>query len=471
MDQISYFEVRKLHGYKNYKLRFNNNQLILIGKNGVGKTSVLRTFFYTFSCKWKKLANMDFEKIKFEVNKTTYEFSKSDVDKYLNSRTNSSDYSDYLKDFLHSRLSSDDPYTDMSDEYYNNSIRNYLTHSKISPKKELSNIAEIDKFLESLNLGFIYLPTYRRIEQELDYVLKLVGYPSNYDEYNKFYIARNSKAMSPLKEKNKELVEFGMNDVFISVERHLSHLKEYVRLELNNLTMGYLGDIVDDNYLNVNVDEIKAASYSMIDDVISRIDEKILKNDSKIRLYNKINSIKEGNEVSNQDKIICHYFSKLLNFQKDLEIKEERIKAFCDVCNRYFVDKMFVYQSSDFTFDLLYLNEDSSKKHQKTIVSSNDFDDVVKSRLFKSKLNQLSSGEKQLVSLFSLLYLSNNQNNYLIIIDEPELSLSVTWQQNFLVDVINGKLCAGIFVATHSPFIYENDLLTKYAHSIEEFKK
>lgn len=45
-------------------------------------------------------------------------------------------------------------------------------------------------------------------------------------------------------------------------------------------------------------------------------------------------------------------------------------------------------------------------------------------------LPQLSSGEKQIVSLFNHLYLSN-LNNFIVLIDEPELSLSVKWQKHF----------------------------------------
>jgi predicted ATPase len=81
----------------------------------------------------------------------------------------------------------------------------------------------------------------------------------------------------------------------------------------------------------------------------------------------------------------------------------------------------------------------------------------------------LSSGEKQIVSLFSHLYLSG-QNKYFVLIDEPELSLSVPWQKRFLVDVCSGSFCAGLIAVTHSPFIYDNEL-KKYAHSLGEFAR
>jgi len=83
------------------------------------------------------------------------------------------------------------------------------------------------------------------------------------------------------------------------------------------------------------------------------------------------------------------------------------------------------------------------------------------------RLSDLSSGEKQIVSLFSHLYLSG-QSRYFVLIDEPELSLSVPWQKRFLIDIKNGDFCSGLIAVTHSPFIYANELKA-YAHSLGEF--
>lgn len=77
----------------------------------------------------------------------------------------------------------------------------------------------------------------------------------------------------------------------------------------------------------------------------------------------------------------------------------------------------------------------------------------------------LSSGEKQIVSLFSHLYLSGQKNSF-VIIDEPELSLSVPWQKRLLPDILNK--CNGFIAVTHSPFIFDNELRT-YVHSLEEY--
>lgn len=69
-------------------------------------------------------------------------------------------------------------------------------------------------------------------------------------------------------------------------------------------------------------------------------------------------------------------------------------------------------------------------------------------------LSDLSSGEQhEIVLLYDLLF--NVRPNTLVLIDEPELSLHITWQKRFLDDLLQITKTVGIdaLVATHSPFI------------------
>ena len=66
----------------------------------------------------------------------------------------------------------------------------------------------------------------------------------------------------------------------------------------------------------------------------------------------------------------------------------------------------------------------------------------------------LSSGEQHELILLSELLFKVGPNS-LVLIDEPELSLHVSWQQEFLVDLKEITLLAGydVLIATHSPQI------------------
>ncbi len=69
-------------------------------------------------------------------------------------------------------------------------------------------------------------------------------------------------------------------------------------------------------------------------------------------------------------------------------------------------------------------------------------------------LNQLSSGEQhELVLIYELLF--RVKKNSLILIDEPEISLHVDWQMQFLDDIQNVVRLSpfDVLLATHSPMI------------------
>ena len=77
----------------------------------------------------------------------------------------------------------------------------------------------------------------------------------------------------------------------------------------------------------------------------------------------------------------------------------------------------------------------------------------------------LSSGEKQIISILARMILEPTKK-YLVLIDEPELSLSIEWQKRFLLDIVKGQSCHQLIAITHSPFIFDNDLKS-FAGSFE----
>jgi len=84
----------------------------------------------------------------------------------------------------------------------------------------------------------------------------------------------------------------------------------------------------------------------------------------------------------------------------------------------------------------------------------------------------LSSGEQHMLVLFSEL-LFRVEPNSLIMIDEPEISLHVTWQQQFLRDVqrVTELASFDVLIATHSPQIIHDrwdDLTVELQSPIEQ---
>ncbi|MEO0684253.1 MAG: AAA family ATPase, partial [Cyanobacteria bacterium J06649_11] len=83
-------------------------------------------------------------------------------------------------------------------------------------------------------------------------------------------------------------------------------------------------------------------------------------------------------------------------------------------------------------------------------------------------LSKLSSGEKQIISFFSKIYLSESDKRFIILFDEPELSLSMTWQKQLLPDILSSEKCDFLLAVTHSPFIFHNEL-DGYAIGLNEY--
>ena len=81
-------------------------------------------------------------------------------------------------------------------------------------------------------------------------------------------------------------------------------------------------------------------------------------------------------------------------------------------------------------------------------------------------IDKLSSGEKQIVFRGSFLLKDIKNNNGIVLIDEPELSLHPTWQMKIceffrrLFKDEKGKDTNQIIMTTHSPFIIHNDSRT-----------
>ena len=79
----------------------------------------------------------------------------------------------------------------------------------------------------------------------------------------------------------------------------------------------------------------------------------------------------------------------------------------------------------------------------------------------KNSIFNLSSGEKQLIILFGHVIFSSDING-IFIIDEPELSLHLSWQEKFVKALLEANPSTQFILATHAPaIINETNSLNK----------
>ena len=68
---------------------------------------------------------------------------------------------------------------------------------------------------------------------------------------------------------------------------------------------------------------------------------------------------------------------------------------------------------------------------------------------------QLSSGEKQMLAIL-LTVLVEDQQNYVLFMDEPEVSMHIEWQQRLIDLILQLNPNVQIILTTHSPAVVMN---------------
>lgn len=446
LPNFSRFKVEGLRAGIDVDVLIKDNTLIMVGENGSGKTTLLRILFYFLSGRWPRLAQFKFSKITATINGQDYVIGHKDLESAqprLDERRLAQLPPGQRRRVMEmidlGRLEEAEA---MMNRYGTQYGFPSWKQQELAIGKEdrsaqmLVNLQE--KLASIMEAQILYLPTYRRIERELSSIIQGVD-PD--DVRRTPHIARQQEDANDY----VELVEFGMNDVKRAIGSTLEDIRNFQLQGTTRLSLSYLGDVVSQRYLSTDSGIIANTSEETIEAVLNRIDDTILSGYHKSRLREIIVSSQSAAAVpSEHEQIIYHYFAKLVTFQGELQAKESNIKLFCDLCSEYIKDKEFVYESGRPSFHIVSKTQDG---------------DI--------ELSELSSGEKQIVSLFSHLYLSG-KTRFLILIDEPELSLSVPWQRRFLIDIVEASFCVGMVAVTHSPFIYDNKL-RKYAHALGEF--
>ncbi|WP_276379076.1 AAA family ATPase [Flavobacterium sp. H4147] len=477
--EIKKFKVENLHQHKTYEILFQENKLILVAGNGSGKTTLVNIFYNFISRQWNKLLEFNFEKITLWIDDETLIFNKEIFqnsiirDSHINKRfspTVLSKLNNIIATFSHTELLklTINQLEIISQEFglpYR-ILRDYIYDIQ-EKKLNIDKHNDIKYIEEKLNLIFkdtqiIYLPTYRRIEKDLKNIfphlesnLKEIEYLNQRNEKNNF----NNSYL--------ELVEFGMSDVSRKIKKRCIELKNYFYDRLNTDLIGsYLDDILNKSYRSFDIHKIQQIDSDALDYILNRLDESVISPKGKENLTEFVEELRFTSDYSIEDKINAHFVWKLFQIYDFQQKEETDINLLISTCNKYFgYGKTMEYNKDEFNVQInLHHKFDNNLKE--TFLQTNMFYEDSKAEDSFIDFKDLSSGEKQIVSLFTHLIL--NKQNYFLIIDEPELSLSVPWQEELLPDILKLQNCSGLLSVTHSPFIFQNNL-RNITHSLEEF--
>ena len=439
---LEFVEIQGLFSRYSVRLDFDKEVNVYIGENGLGKTTILNCVYYILNKRFNKLAEIDFNTIvvKFK-DEDKIAVTINDVIKYNHHMSRHRVYDDeeifaIIGDVL-------EGYNNDSFTIYDNSVEerieiavrklyrithmpvgvcrqavvDYLrtggTRNRSSNKGDYRKIEKLNEMIDKkINQRIIYLTTYRRIENDFTSLFR------KEDEYLD----------------SDMLIRFGMGDVEKSIMNILEKIKENSRESFNKMTSVLLRQYSSPQNIKYNILSHNKIDIKMLEIILDRLGNEIADNDKKLIL-----SLFENEEIYRNDySYLLNLISKLIENYEKQKIYDEKIKRFVMTCNKYLNDKQFVYDQSKL---ILYIELPAAERNNRI------------------ELSNLSSGEKQIVSLFSKLYLENEKDSILII-DEPELSISMMWQRMLLPDILRSDNCKLLLTVTHSPFIFDNEFDT-----------
>lgn len=436
MTNLKMFRIIGLFGKYDVELPFDKQVNIYIGENGLGKTTILNCLYYTLEKNYAKLESILFERIEilFKNANTLFSITKADIIAFNRKRSNHRIYhdEDYMEFFFSELgISGRDLHLISSDEVDILSrrlasmqeipfavARRHLSHyldsyykdpfMRKQAKGDEKKVHQLSKAIsDNLSERIIYLPTYRRIENDFG------SLNIRHEEIN------NSEM----------LIRFGMSDVQKSIDVILEQIKNLAMQGYNKMTGILLEQYVENDSIVGANEEI---DQKVVKIVLDRLGDQI-----KLPIKEKIFNLVKTKGIYNKHLHLLNLLRKLIENYDQQKRLDDCINGFVLTCNYYLKGKHFEYDPSNLTLGIYFDNP--LGESEETI-----------------KLTQLSSGEKQIVSLFSKLYLETNDKS-IVIIDEPELSLSISWQQMLLPDIMRSGNCAFLLTVTHSPFIFENE--------------
>lgn len=390
----------------NYKITFNEDITFLHGKNGCGKTTILNIITYIITGRIYKLLPYDFESIiltykeKRKNKKISVIKEKEDIRVIFEDTEVLVENSVIEK--IEREIKSESPLfrieTRMSSMIDEECFKEYPILQKI---KEL--------------FDFVYIPLNRNdLEERGRYT------------YRRY---RERQSTEPIYNSANTIL-----DNYARIKSRISGLGK--TLQINIIKAMYQYNMHD--YMKNEVIPEKSAVKKDID------------NFKKADLYDEeleklIRSFYEQLIESKDRDVNIFYFSKIAQINKIREVfnkYDEEVKKLNEP-----IDKLEKLVNRFF--------EDSAEK-KRIVIEENEIYFLTEHDKRKVGLDNLSSGEKQILILFTyLIFNIANKANPICIIDEPELSLHLLWQKNFVKSVLETNPDMQLILATHAPEIIE----------------
>lgn len=445
MLKILRLTARKVHGYIPMDLSFNDDLTFLTGSNGCGKTTAIKLISALLQPDFEQINQIIFENVKLDfVYKEDYisiSLSKvennQNVDWVISTSFPKNDPREAItSQGIFKLYPTNDEYPYSTEEFskLRESIRIQFFESEFFKKVDSFGspiILGIDRKI----VGKIYdKPIFRRRNER--HFLHDISDVSYFHAQNELieYVSSNA-------DRKKNLIESFKANIFRTLFRYLNfetknegyafldkkQLRKKKELTISAVKGLELGDSILEEIENY---------FSNIESLQKSLEDKSIEGERRQIIYNEWWA---NRPHLSRIELVSEYAEK---YQKEIDKLDFPLLEITNIANSFFEESH------------KYLNIGANgrihvKWKDQNITSSN-----------------LSSGEIQLiVIIIHLVFCEIQKSHSVFVIDEPELSLHLSWQEKFVDAILKASPGTQFILATHSPAIiskleYENKCIT-----------
>lgn len=456
-------EIKDMFGIFNYSLDFNDDMTIITAPNGYGKTICLKIIHSIFNLNFMYFAELDFDQISLTTDKGTLSIVKTAIVKKGRDVKQ-------VSLFSQEEINSESSFFDEDIVLFDNKQNELEVPKKLEIVMQFDGVIKIhpinleehyELYRRHLDESHVFLsrmdydrwtdrrPGLRR-NYSFEEAIEAFGLPDLSEERfelpkwlvdfcknQKTYFVQDQRLILKKNDKNSR------NDFFTNaIERYSERLKSKIRdssvkvsMNSQQLDSTFPKRLVTskDKYDNFDKNELIEALEKIQDKRKKLMKYDLLSQDSSLDNEIEVDHIEE-NDVKVLNLYVLDTNKKLSSFDDIYE----KINTFVEVLNRKLIfKKVKVNSRRGFYFVRLDNNMEACDDEEKLL-----------------SLSKLSSGEQhQVVLLYQLIF--NTEPQTLVLIDEPEISLHVVWQKQFMEDLVEVSKINNIksIIATHSPQI------------------
>lgn len=435
--KITKLEIEKLHEEYDYSIKFDGKLTFLYGANGAGKTTILNILASIVTGKLYNLAEYEFDKIVLYYKKA------SNVKEKTAKLTLLRGENDELAVSLNNEIYYIEEFWDIREKLNRKSEND-------SVERIFAELYPFSKLIKDI-FNYAYLPLNRygmSIDDEHEMYYRRRGryMYTNKNPYNT-YLNESLFYIAEMIRDNCARISIAENEINNRFRKEVltSSIQVSSKVQLNQI----LAEIENGNWEKIveskNTYIKTLEEIGIFDDAISKQVE---------TFFDEFRQEYEGHQSKNNNNrgvtinLVWQYseFLKIKNITelaKENEQRKEKIRqpkeTFLEVITSFFIssgsDKVIKISSEG----MLY------------------FETIGRKRKRKLRLTELSSGEKQIIIIFaSLIFGLQGNKTGIYIVDEPEASLHLAWQSQFVETILKVNSNVQLIFATHSPELIGN---------------